>query len=81
MKLMDKNEFDEKISLLKEGQIVEIDGDWFGAHPLDGNSDVPPCNSCGKACEGKSDVGEICLHLNLSTECDWYLVPYPSVLD
>lgn len=78
---MNQNEFNEKISLLKDGQIVEIDNHWFGAHPIDGHSVVPPCDLCGCACEGNFDVGEVCLHLNLSTECDWYLVPYPSVLD
>lgn len=78
---MNKNEFDEKISLLKDGQIVEIDGDWFGAHSLDGNSEVPPCYSCSVDCDGRIDVGEVCLNLNLSSECDWYLVPYPRVLD
>ena len=77
---MNQNEFDEKISLLKDGQIVEIDGDWFGAHPLDGNDDDPPCASCGKVCEGRDEVGEVCLVLNLSPECDWFLVAYPSVL-
>lgn len=78
---MSENEVNEKVSLLRDGQIVEIDGMWFGAHPLDGNSEVPPCYSCHVDCDGRIDVGEVCMHLNLSTECDWYLVQYPSVVD
>lgn len=78
---MNENEIDEKVSQLKDGQIVEIDGHWFGALPFDGPNDVPPCYSCSVDCDGNIDIGEVCLHLNLSTECDWYLVPYPSVLD
>lgn len=70
---MEKKELYEKVQLLKDGQIVEINYDFFRAVRCEDN-DINPCmDICNLDCICKGDVDEICYELNLYSKTQWYL--------
>lgn len=60
----------EKVSLLKDGQIVMINGLPFSAKRCDG---FWPCAHCNVDCLCHDDVAEICTELDIGSKTTWYL--------
>ena len=70
---MKKKELYQKVELLKAGQIVEINADFFRAVRWE-NDDISACEYvCNLDCICKGDVVEICRELNLFSKTEWYL--------
>ena len=72
-KRMNKKELYQKIELLKAGQIVEINSDFFKAVRIE-DEDIRPCvDICDLDCICKGDVAEICDELDWNSKTRWYL--------
>lgn len=69
---MRKSEITKKASLLRNGQSVEIDGNWFRAVRLN-VEDADPCHECEVDCLCISNVPYVCSVLELSYEGRWLL--------
>lgn len=67
---MKDKELTEKIALLKDGQIVMIDGLPFSAKRVDG---FAPCITCNvdSLCHG--NVFDVCCQLDVDSKSIWYL--------
>lgn len=63
----------EKIALLKDGLIVNIDGLAFSAKKINEYEDESPCYYCNVDCLCRGDVTEICKSLDFVGEDTWYL--------
>lgn len=70
---MKKKELYQKVELLKAGQIVEINSDFFKAVRIDDVEFFPCLDICKLDCICKGDVNEICNELDLSSKSQWYL--------
>ena len=70
---MRKRELAQKVELLKDGQIVRIDGLYFSAKKVNEYFPPNPCDYCDVDCLCKGDVAEICDELNLHSKSVWYL--------
>ena len=70
---MKQKEFYQKVELLRAGQIVEINSDFFKAVRCD-DFDIDPCTDiCNLDCICKGDIPLVCLELDLSSKTQWYL--------
>lgn len=69
---MRKSEITKKASLLRNGQSVEIDGNWFRAVRLN-VEDADPCHECEVDCLCISNVSYVCSELELSYGGRWLL--------
>ena len=70
---MNRKELNEKVALLKDGQIVEIAGDWFRACRVAEGWEGWACEACDLDCICKGDVEEVCNEMDWPF-CDrWYL--------
>lgn len=70
---MKEKELREKVALLKDGQAVEIENDWFQAVRLPDNDDDDPCFICGIDSLCRGDVNTICAALEDFGRCHWFL--------
>ena len=70
---MYKEEIEEKVALLKDGQIVEIDGRMFSAIRLDDDSAESPCEFCMVDWEHCIKAFQVCIELDLSSDGIWRL--------
>lgn len=70
---MNTKELYEKVQLLKAGQIVEIEGNFWIAKQLPKDSDLEPCDECNADCLCKGDVAKICLTMDFLGSYNWYL--------
>lgn len=70
---MKQKELYEKVQLLKAGQIVEIDGDWFRACRVAEGSVGWACEACDLDCICKDDVEKVCCELDFPFYDRWYL--------
>lgn len=70
---MTRKELNEKVQLLKAGQVVEIAGDWFRACKVAEGWQGRPCEYCGMDCLCKDDVAEVCSELDWPSYDRWYL--------
>lgn len=73
---MRTKEQDEKVALLKAGQVVEINGLMFSAKEWFGDEGEWPCTLCSfnKSCHlGNADFMAICNGLDLTNDSVWYL--------
>ena len=70
---MKQKELNEKVQLLKAGQIVEIAGDWFRAVHLENDSDYNPCGLCDLDCICRGDVFDVCCEMETSFSFHWML--------
>lgn len=70
---MKDKEVNEKVTLLKAGQIVEINGLMFSAKRCIDDEEEFPCRICSvdSACSG--DILMICNELDLTSRSMWYL--------
>lgn len=63
----------EKVALLKDGQIVEIDNLLFSAKRINDEDPQTPCLYCNVDCLCHGDVAEICAELDFLSKSVWYL--------
>lgn len=70
---MRKKELDEKVQLLKAGQIVEIAGDWFQACRVAESWEGRACEACTLDSICRGDVAEVCDALDRPFYSRWYL--------
>lgn len=71
--MMKQKEIYEKVQLLKAGQCVEINADWFRAVRCPDNCDARACELCDldSICQGS--VHEVCMELDWPYFNKWYL--------
>lgn len=70
---MNHKKLTEKLALLKDGQIVDIDGLPFSAKILNGGELSIPCDFCNVDCLCHGDIAEVCIRLDYSGKHRWYL--------
>ena len=70
---MKQKELLEKVALLKDGQIVEIENDWFQAVRLPEYWDEDPCNICELDSICRGDITDVCNKLDGDWPYKWYL--------
>lgn len=63
----------EIIALLKDGQKVEINGNYFRAKRLEDDYYDSPCDLCNVDCLCKDDVGDVCTELDFGSKSVWIL--------
>ena len=63
----------EKVALLKDGQMVEIDGLLFSAKRINEDDPQTPCLYCNVDCLCRGDVAEVCTELDFISKSVWYL--------
>lgn len=63
----------EKVALLKDGQIVEIDNLLFSAKRINEDDPQKPCFYCNVDCLCRGDVAEVCNELDFFSKSVWYL--------
>lgn len=70
---MNAHAIEKKCQLLKAGQIVEIDGNFFRAIQLEVDWADSPCYYCtiDSLCQG--NVSEVCAHLETFPDDRWIL--------
>lgn len=70
---MKEKELYEKVQLLKAGQVVEIDGDWFQAVKVDDADFESCCMKCQLDSICRDDVFEVCCEMETAASHWWYL--------
>lgn len=70
---MKQKELNEKVQLLKAGQIVEIAGDWFRACRVAEAWEGRACDACDLDSLCKGDVALVCDELDKPFDNRWYL--------
>lgn len=70
---MKEKELREKVALLKDGQVVEINNDWFQAVRLPDDWQVRACEACNldSICQG--DVAIVCSEIDKPLFTKYYL--------
>lgn len=77
---MKQKELNEKVQLLKAGQVVEIAGDYFQAIRLAKDWEVRACEACDLDSICRGDVAEVCSELDRPYYTRWYLkLAHPNV--
>lgn len=70
---MTQKELNEKVQLLKAGQVVEIAGDWFQAVRVPESSIWWVCVMCEVDCLCNSEIQEVCHAMDFPNPDEWYL--------
>lgn len=70
---MKPKEFDEKVELLRAGQVVEIDGHYFRAKSLQGYNGYLECHDCCLDSLCKGDIPAVCTALSTFKRMYWLL--------
>lgn len=70
---MNHEKLAKKVALLKDGQIVEIDGLYFSAKRINDEDPQTPCLYCNVDCMCRGDVADVCLELDFLSKSVWYL--------
>lgn len=70
---MKKKELNEKIQLLKAGQIVEIDGNFFRAVMLNWYDPTENCTYCDLDSICHDDVLDVCCEMETINSKSWIL--------
>lgn len=70
---MKVDELAEKVALLKDGQVVEIDGLWFKARRVRECNPQNACDYCDIDCLCKDNVAKVCTALDFMSKSVWYL--------
>lgn len=71
--IMNQRKLRKKVALLKSGQIVEINGNYFGAIRINDDDPQKPCLYCNVDCLCHGDVAEVCTELDFMSKSVWYL--------
>lgn len=70
---MKQKELYEKVQLLKAGQIVEINGDWFRAVRIEDADPKSCCEQCDLDSICRDDVFDVCCEMETSASHWWML--------
>ena len=70
---MKEKDLREKVALLRDGQVVEIDGDWFQAVKLPDDWEVRACEACDLDSICKGNVARICMEIDHPFYTKYYL--------
>jgi len=70
---MTQKELNEKVQLLKAGQIVEINADCFQAKRITDWYEVNPCDCCDLDSICRGDVAIVCEAMDYIGKRQWYL--------
>ena len=70
---MRRKELEEKVQLLKAGQVVEIDGNWFRAIKLSDNSTWQACEACDLDSLCRGEVARVCCEMDWPLANKWFL--------
>lgn len=70
---MNLKEFYRKVDLLRAGQVVEIDGNYFRAKSLQAPDDYNDCLECSLDSLCRGNVAEACAELASSKRPHWRL--------
>ena len=70
---MKTKEVNEKVQLLKAGQIVEINGDWFRASQIPAEWDMHACEACDLDSICRGDVNLVCSEMETTASYKWLL--------
>ena len=70
---MRERELAKKVALLKDGQIVEIEGDYFRAVRLEDDMPFGLCNECKLDSICRGDVLEVCCEMETAGSHRWML--------
>lgn len=70
---MTKKELHAKVSLLREGHVVMIEGDFFKAVRLPDDWQVRACVACDLDSLCRGDVAIVCTELDHPLYTKWYL--------
>lgn len=70
---MTQKELHEKVSLLKDGQVVMIEGDFFRAVRLPDYWQVRACVACDLDSVCRGDVAKVCTELDHPLYTRYYL--------
>lgn len=62
---MRRSEIKKKARQLRDGQIVELNADWFRAKPIDVEFAAERCNYCDLDCICLNDICDTCEWLNI----------------
>lgn len=70
---MTRKELNEKVQLLKAGQIVEIANDWFRACRVPDGWEGRACEACDLDSICRGDVQDVCSELDYPFDNKWFL--------
>lgn len=70
---MKKKTLYEKVQLLKAGQIVEINGDFFQAVKVEDTSSFSCCEQCDLDSICRGDVWDVCCEMETAASHFWRL--------
>lgn len=70
---MNKKTLYEKAQLLKAGQIVEINADWFRAVKVEGSDIVACCEQCDLDSLCRDEVYDVCCEMETLDSSHWLL--------
>lgn len=70
---MKQRELTKKVQLLKAGQVVEINGDFFKAIKLDTVESFGVCSQCDLDSICRDDVLEVCVEMETKASHYWRL--------
>lgn len=70
---MRERELRQKVALLRDGQVVRIEGDFFQAARLPDYWDESPCIICELDSICRDDITDICNELDGTRPYKWYL--------
>lgn len=70
---MKERKLREKVALLRDGQVVQIQGDFFQAVRLPDYWDESPCYICELDSICRDDITDVCNELDGVQPYKWYL--------
>lgn len=70
---MNQRKLRKKVALLKSGQMVEINGNFFSAKRINDEDPQTPCLYCNVDCLCRGDVAQVCTELDFMSKSVWYL--------
>ena len=70
---MTEKQIYEKVQLLKAGQIVEIESDWFRAVQLNFDSPLGICMECDLDSICRGDIFKVCCEMETLKSHGWIL--------
>ena len=71
--MMKQKEIYKKVQLLKAGQCVEINADWFRAVKLPDEWEKFACEECDLDSIGRGDVFDVCVEMETVGSHKWLL--------
>lgn len=73
LSIMNQRKLRRIVAQLKNGLIVEINGNYFGAKRINDDDPQTPCLYCNVDCLCRDDVAQVCTELDFMSKSVWYL--------